>query len=264
MIDIRLSKELKNDGYVVFDLLNMNQVTELLTFLETINCISEGTFIATSHHKDYNLRQQISDKISEVIETTLLSISPNSRLLGSSFLVKKPGESGIVNFHRDWNIVDERVENSFNLWISLTKSTLENGTLILIRNSHLLNTGYRGPGIIEASYPINYQRQNQVPIILNPGQAVLYNHKLIHGSLQNNTHEPRINIVGGVVHMDANLRIFYPSSSTNTVLMYECYPEFFFKSNPTEGQKELKLLEEIIWKNDQINWLNRVKKLIYK
>ncbi len=264
MINIKSDKFLLENGFTIIDLLDQIQVSNLLSYLNGFSNFKEGAFIATSHHKEKKLRKEISEYIRGIIELAVLSKVANAKLLGSSFLIKNPGSNGNVDFHRDWNIVDERVGNSYNLWISLTESNEQNGTLIVIKESHLGDTGYRGPGVKQATIDINNFKSSMIPIILKEGQAVLYDHKLIHGSFPNKTESPRINIVSGVASNDSEINIIYPSSRPNFVTRYTCYPDFFFDYNPEEGPTGLQLIEEIECPSPKSNWVDKIKQLIFK
>jgi ectoine hydroxylase-related dioxygenase (phytanoyl-CoA dioxygenase family) len=43
-------------------------------------------------------------------------------------MVKSKGENGSLHPHQDWNIVDEREFNSYNIWLPLVDVNAENGT----------------------------------------------------------------------------------------------------------------------------------------
>lgn len=62
------------------------------------------------------------------------------------------------------------------------------------------------------------------------GEALLYNHALLHGSPPNNTPVNRIGIVIGLVHKDAELQLY--ANDKGVIKCYKCDENFFLSKNP--------------------------------
>jgi hypothetical protein len=96
--------------------------------------------------------------------------------------------------HADWTYVNEDANTSISVWVPLTDTTIENGCLGVIPFSQHLSHRIRGPRILQWEYPCNELLIEKMGKLLpiKAGQAVIYNHRLLHFSPPNNTGETRL------------------------------------------------------------------------
>jgi hypothetical protein len=239
--DIKLTDRLANDGYATFNLLRDFDIEALKAiFFEYHTSHPEG-FYATTHIEDKRKRKLISDQAMAILACRIESHFENIQLLGGAFISKAPGEKGTLPLHQDWNLVDEKIARSYNLWIPLVDVNEENGAMRILVGSHSKQETYRGPNIPPVLYPISKEvDQHMVSLNLKAGEAVLYDHALWHSSPQNQTDQLRLAIVLGVVPKNAALRFY--QQNADEVEEYASHPNFFFENDRDSGPKGLELI----------------------
>ena len=239
--DSELTERLATDGYATFDLLRDFDIEALKTiFSENHSSTPEG-FYATTHLDDKEKRKALSDQAMSILACRIESRFENIELLGGAFISKAPGEKGTLPLHQDWNLVDEKVARSYNLWIPLVDVNEENGAMRILIGSHTKQETFRGPNVPPVLYPISSQvDQHMVSLNMKAGEAVLYDHALWHSSPQNQTKELRLAFVLGVVPKEAELK--YYQQNGDTVEEYASHPNFFFENDRDSGPKGLEFI----------------------
>ena len=239
--DATLSEQLEKDGFAVFDLLSTEDIERLKRIFSENHSETPEGFYATTHLEDKSKRKELSDQAMEILEALIQSKFENCQLLGGAFISKAPGEKGTLPLHQDWNIVDEKVSRSYNLWIPLVDVNELNGAMRILPESHSKQETFRGPNVPPVLYPISKEvDQHMVSLTMKAGEAVLYDHALWHSSPMNQTNDLRLAFVLGVIPSGSELR--YYQQVENEVHEYESHENFFFDNDRDAGPKGLKLL----------------------
>lgn len=101
-----------------------------------------------------------------------------------------------TQWHQDRGVVDEEADQSkiLTVWIPFTEATEENGCLIVEPGSHMGDlvvhcnlAEYNGV----IGIPDRYLGKNQLPVPMNPGDALFFFGKLKHASLPNRSNNVR-------------------------------------------------------------------------
>ena len=219
---------------MVLPFLDASEVESLKQFYREAHSVEQVPFYATSHHHDSDFRKKMSEKISEVLRPHAENVFLNCDLLGASFIVKAPKAESSLQPHQDWNIVDETEFRSFNVWIPLVDLTEDNGAIEVLPQSHNWLRGYR-----HSSINCAYQKvhgliwENMHPLYMKAGEALIYDHSLLHASKANNSGEDRIAVASGVMPSEAQM--FFYWNNNGTVEQYESSTEFFMTQNIFEG-----------------------------
>jgi len=236
-----LTEQLKNDGYATFDLLREHDIEAMTAIFKEYHASDPEGFYATTHLDDKEKRKIFSDKAMSILSCRIEKHFENIQLLGGAFISKAPGEKGILPLHQDWNLVDEKVARSYNLWIPLVDVNEENGAMRILVGSHTKQETYRGPQVPPVLYPIsNEVDKHMVSLNMKRGEAVLYDHALWHSSPQNQTDALRLAFVLGVVPQDVELK--YYQQNGDTVEEYASHPNFFFENDRESGPGDLELV----------------------
>ncbi len=247
-----MTGDLSKCGFVIVDLLD-NAVVEQLTSLTQKYLTSSGQdFISSSHHLSIDDSKLINRELHSVIKPKTDTLFPSLQLLGGTLATKIKGND-VLKAHNDWSIVDESCYNSFNLWIPLVNTSKENGTLGLIPGSHLWPVKLRGlgiPGDYE-SYTRQFLDIGYEPE-LKAGQAILYNHKLIHYSRPNKTDLPRNVAIIGMKDKEAELCVSF-CLDKQFISTYEASEDDFYGFDVLKIQKN-KLICNIPLQQTEINW----------
>ena len=238
------NEQLKESGYCIFDLLSRKRTLELAHLYHKVNSEVGDRFFSSSHLQNKELVNELSDACIKIISPELEKQLSGYNVLGAALLSKPPGSNSKLPIHQDWNIVDEKVSRSYNLWIPLVDVSEINGAMIVLKGSHGKELTLRGKNI-----PSRFQnvieelKPNMETISMNVGQALLYDHALIHGSPENFSSTARNSIVCGIVPEGSALRLY--QGSNEIINEYEVSRDFLVNhiSLDISGNHDAKLLE---------------------
>jgi len=240
--DEQLDKRLLNEGYVVVPFLDAVEVSALLTFYYGHHTRSQEGMYATAHVPDIDFRIKMNDLIKKVFARAIERFFVNYTALGGSFIAKGKGTNGKLHPHQDWNIVDEEQFRSFNIWVPLVDLHQNNGAIQVLPHSHTWLTTFRSANITGAYSQVNdLLLQKMAPLYMKAGEALIYDHRLLHASGENTTDEIRLAAVYGIITDNSSMR-YYHQADEKTIEVFESNPEFFLYGNIFEGPKGLKSL----------------------
>jgi ectoine hydroxylase-related dioxygenase (phytanoyl-CoA dioxygenase family) len=204
LLDERLNTILHETGFVVLPLLNDEEINELTEFYEKIHQLEVAPF-TTFAADNFNYKKSVSTKIQSVLKRGINQYFRDCELFWGNFFEKQAGSLDMP-LHADLQYVDETIMSSYNIWCPLTDTTEQNGTLGVIPYSHLLVKKVRGINITDA-YRKNAKAIAEKYTIypsLKAGEAIVYNHRLLHNSAANTSQKKRL---------AATLIILEPNSS---------------------------------------------------
>ncbi len=205
--DAALADAVARDGYVVLDLLSPAEVDALrearLHHGVAPGDPEQGLFNDT-WSTDLDYKRAIGTELSALMAKPVERTLPGLRPLSFVYIVKWPGLDGAVVAHRDPTFVDESRFRSVMLWCALDELDDARGALWVVPRSHRRSAGVRAHQSQENLHPEVDQRFRRMatPVELHAGQAILYDHALIHRSGPNTTGVPRT-VVSGVLVPDA-------------------------------------------------------------
>jgi hypothetical protein len=247
--DPTLQYKFDRDGYVVFDFITEKEATAIARiFYDTHPQIPEG-FYADAYSDDEALKARIFNYTDSIMHPAIEHFFVNYKKLGATFLCKSVGEKSRVGVHQDWTVVDETKYYSATIWIPTTPVNETNGALRVIPGSHLFFNAYRSNNI---PYPYRGNEEllwnNMLTVPMQPGQAFVLNHAVIHASSPNLSHKERLVIAYGIASKNAPLFFYHrePGNISDIVEKYEM-PDDFFQRYFNVGQRPTfgKLVEKI-------------------
>ena len=247
-----LEKKLSEDGYVVIPFLTEDEVRSLIHFYYQYHNMQLNGMYATAHVSDIELRIKMNNYIEDKFSRAIKSVFINATALGGSYIAKGKGEIGTLNPHQDWNIVDEDKYRSFNIWVPLVDLNENNGAICILPQSHLWGKTYRSANISSSFQDTESELWVKMSrIFLKAGEALIYDHRLIHASGENTTDEIRLAAVFGIIPEEAEM-FYYHKKDESTIEIYESDPKFFLYGNIFEGPKGLKKTSEFEFKSSPI------------
>ncbi|HEY3236303.1 MAG TPA: phytanoyl-CoA dioxygenase family protein [Polyangiaceae bacterium] len=135
----------------------------------------------------YALDERIFDWFEQVLEESVLFLS-------SMFFFKPPGARGQA-FHQDNWYLQVRPGSCAAAWIACDACTQENGALTIVPGTHRLSIADPERSDAKVSYSREFVQppEGATPILaeLQPGDALLFDGNLIHGSEPNRSNEFR-------------------------------------------------------------------------
>ncbi len=246
----KLQKQFDRDGYVTLPLIDLPLVNELANLYSSVQPVSFKGFSSTIYNQDVALKKKTSDAIFRLLNEQVKNHFQDFRPLGCSFLCKTPGEDSFMPVHQDWTVVDETKFASVTIWIPLCDVDEKNGAMRVLPGSHRFSDALRSPTLPGAFQSLNdeiYRRMKWVKV--KAGEAVIFNHALLHASPPNLSNSDRVIATYGLVPKDAEL-VFYHRNENGKVEKYTVPDNFFITYNhigsaPTNG----KLKETIEYEN---------------
>lgn len=208
-------KALTDSGYQVVDLLTKDQ-------LERLRGVREGSGPAPGDpmdglfndtwSTDCEYKRLVSGLLMRILDAPVGHLLPEHRRLGFVHIVKWPGPAGAVVAHRDPSFVDEQQFRSLMLWCALDDVDDEQGALWVVPGSHRDPTGVRvhqSPRNVHPEIDAAF-RELAVPLEIKAGQAIVYDHALIHRSGPNNSALARVAVSGVLIPNAARPRYAIP------------------------------------------------------
>jgi len=152
----------------------------------------------------------------------------------ANFYVKPPG-AGKFEIHQNWTHVKEEKFTSFTIWCPLVDTTLENGTIALVKGSHKIL-----PDIATMDAPYYFQNFEDIlvdkylePIPCKAGECVIFEDGVIHFSDINKSEKPRyaLQILIGPKYTNPVYYYLDNSRPENDFEMFEIDEDFFMKNS---------------------------------
>jgi hypothetical protein len=197
--DPLLQKQFEDKGYVVVpSLLNRLETEKLSSLCQQGKNDSSGFFYTTHFSSDPAYKQQVHDAITAVVFPRATSYLNNFAPLFANFMIKNPDPKNAMDLHADWAYVEEPEHHSVSIWIPLVDVNEENGCLGIIEGSHKILNAIRGPLIHQTSRQRDnlWVKKYGKLLPMKAGDAILYDHALLHYSPPNKTSSvrPAINL----------------------------------------------------------------------
>lgn len=229
---------MEEKGYTVFPFLKPDAVERLTSNYLEFQKEEPSHFYSSTHSADMAFRKKTSDFIRSVLNPLVPDVLKDYRLLGGAYVVKPAHGKGILQPHQDWNLVDEGKSRSYNLWIPLVDVDVRNGAVFVLAGSHARMKTYRGPGIPSVFKDVEQHIwQTLEPLPMKAGEALFYDHALLHGSPANTSDRVRIGIVCGVIPKDSAMQIH--ALQDGKIETFLCDESFFLEKNPATDIHQL-------------------------
>jgi len=206
--DESLNTIFMNQGYVVIrDFVSQSSCKTLNQWYEKNPPEHSSGFHTSIHSTNVNHRRAVTQEVRKSFDEPLIELLSNYRPVFSSFTVKEPDSSSGFDIHLDWSMVDEQRFTSLTAWVPLIDITNDNGYLWVLPESHKFYPTIRGgPGLNLWCKvpPTQWQKQFQLKKLkLRKGDALIYDHRLFHGSPPNNTQHRRLAINHTLIPLEA-------------------------------------------------------------
>ncbi len=201
--------QIRENGYLIIPLLNDEEVSQLLEKYNHKRPDIKSGFHSTSTNNNIEYRKEVDAFIKSIFEPKTKELLINYTPVYASFVVKEPGREGNFPLHMDWSMVDERNFISLAFWTPLIVVNKENGPLQVLEKSHKLGLSYRGGPhlfqLVEKKNDIKNKKFKLKTLEVKPGEVVIYDHRLFHGSSINYTSATRPALNFTVIPNEAQL-----------------------------------------------------------
>lgn len=240
-----LQRNFELDGFVKIPLLTRAEANTLLAAYADVAAAHERInipYITTSHSNDAQLISHVDELLQKVMAPAIKKHLVNYNLLFGNYLVKMPLPDSETAPHQDITFVDESKYCSVNIWVALQDTDQKNGCLYLLKGSHAFVPTLRPTHDYNWCYEHVrdeiIQHSESYPV--RAGEAIIFNHAVVHGSYSNKTTAPRIAAVIAAYQSEAELlHFFLPDKQKHVVQKYSMTKEAFLhfkkQSPPAKG-----------------------------
>lgn len=246
--DTTLQIKFETSGFVIVNLLNETDLISLSEiYHQYLGKHVFDHFTTSNVSLPSEIKYAIANSIDEIVWPKLANLMSDTTFWPGAFLIKPPGEESEFQAHQDWTFVDEEKFVSGNVWIPLTDVHIHNGCLSVIESSQYPNI----KSIRSQTIPDFFHTNREIikpflkPIHLKAGQALIFNHSLIHHSYSNTSGINRIAVSKGFNSAEATL-LHYLKTSDHTAELYEMPKDFVFSYDNLEDLKHKPINGKII------------------
>ena len=245
-----LNNVLNEQGFVVVSFLNEEEINSLITFFESGTEEQKSGF-TTFAVNDYDYRKSVNEQIITAFSRSFNSLLTEYKPFWGNFFTKHPN-SEAMPLHADLQYVEEPQHISLNIWCPLVDTSRENGALGVVPGSHKILNQMRGTNVTDSYRKFAKEIETELGQILEvkAGEAVIYDHRLLHYSLPNNSLEKRLAATLVAVPNGAPL-IHYYAVNEGDSLVYKYsleYIEDFLRSEFLKAPNGKQPVEEINFK----------------
>lgn len=223
-------RQLYEDGRCYFPLLNPTQITSLTDFFYESNPGIGSGFVPTMFDPNTAHRNNVSNFIIDVLSKPLnRMLSSDYEVLFGNYMVKYPGDASRMKIHQDWSYVQEPENSSFAIWVPLVDLSIENGALHMVPGSHRIENYERGPGLYCPFHEYSHEIEAQLQEVkyLKAGEAVCWNHRMVHSSPANNSNHLRIAVTVILVPRNTQVIHYFKGDESEEVECFRVEDDFF-------------------------------------
>ena len=230
-----LQAQLDEEGVVAIPFLNEAELAELQSFYREMHPTGELPQMRDGIHmtiwcSDLEYKVKIRERLKEILKPALERTYKDYRIVSPVFIVKRQGSDTTFPIHQDWNVVDESKHRAFNMWIPLHDVDENNGALWIVKGSHRLPNKVRAAGYL---FPNLYGLEDHLKprmeaMALKAGMALVFYHRVIHGSPPNQNKEPRAVVSTSVLPEDVPLHIYFQPDANHNLEVYHPPDDFIY------------------------------------
>jgi hypothetical protein len=196
-VDPARQEEFERQGFTVVRLFSEAEAATLRDRLDTLQreappapLPAEEALLKSFSHPDATYRTEVDTVGREALATPLSATLTGYRIVACGHFIKRP-HAKEMGIHRDWTIMRDPERPAVNIWSPLVPVDRANGALALLPGSHKL-PNVETPGV-EPFYGRYGEalKKRCVTLALGPGEAVIFDNRVLHWSTANRTGTPR-------------------------------------------------------------------------
>lgn len=270
--DSKLQTKFDEDGFVKLRLLDESAIKRLRDFYSTVQAEHEASINEESLYSSVETGNRdilvATDKlVKEIIMDEVEKHFINYQTIISNYLVKNSGDKSELYPHQDLLFVDESKGCSFNIWMPLQKTDTKSGGLRVLKGSHKIQPTLR----VSPFYPWPFKhlsttlRGLSTDIATEPGECVILNHAVIHGSSENLTGQPRVAVMLGMCTKGCDIYYHYmpEGNPANRIEKYLMEPDMYYDLQTNGKPNRGKLVEYISYNFEPVK-METFKKWVKK
>ena len=199
---------------VVDDLLDPEDLANLLAVIDEVYVDQRVGFHASNMSGAHEYRRAVDARVRPVVAAAVerRGLLVDHEPFTASLLVKWPSADSAFHTHQDWTMVDEDRFRTVNVWCPLVDTDDENGAFAALPGSHEVLRAIRCSPMPPQHYRSagwDVSHDDMVKIPVRVGQALVFDHALLHASPPNRTDAWRPAVAAAFKPRAASLRHYY-------------------------------------------------------
>ncbi len=238
--DPALDRELDRRGYVVVDLLDAAEVSELVGHHTRARPSDDAGLTIDFVRPDRSMMHTVDELLAPMWDEHLGEHFIDFQPVVSTFVVKHPGPDSAMALHHEPTFAESGAP-TFNVWIPLVDVSrdLDNGLLQLVPGSQHLDYGLVGFNTpTEFRSFEEFLREHMVSLDVAAGRAVIYDTRMLHASAANRSDAPRPAIAAAVAPAAAQL-VHVVATGRRGRSVFAVDRAFFLDVHPLDAASEL-------------------------
>jgi len=229
-----LEEAFRKDGYVIVPFLESQEIEQLAEVYHKHTLEMDMNFHLSIWKRDVENRAKVHEKIQAFFLPKAQKIFQDYKCIISSFAVKKAAQNSAWHIHQDDNFTDEHRFSSASIWCPLVDVNANNGAMQVLKHSHRIFTDVLRCPTIPKSFDIykpHIQEKYLTTIPMKAGEAMIFDHKLVHASGANMSGKLRLAAVSVYIPQEAPLQFFYknPSDTSAPIERLELVEDFYLR-----------------------------------
>jgi ectoine hydroxylase-related dioxygenase (phytanoyl-CoA dioxygenase family) len=206
-----VDESLRETGYAVLEERFDRSTVAALSELYASAALREAeVFRPTMTIRDTHTRRRLWDGVRDLTRAFLepLFVAGTTEVLGGSFVCKPASEQSQRAPHQDPTVFDEARFVSLSLWVPLSDSPVESGTLHVLPGSHRMGNAVRPPDVDSFDDDVRaIALAESIPLEIEAGQIVVLDGATIHHSPPNRAGRERIAAICAVRSTGAEMHV---------------------------------------------------------
>lgn len=232
--DAKLQDRLNREGIIQVDFLSEEEVKQLDALFHDLhdqrNDIPYDRLYTCQHNEDAAYRKRMTDELERIMTPLLDRYFSNVKTTVYTFQIKGIGPNSELLVHQDWSFAREEEGNrTYTFWIPLVDSDTSNGTISVLRGSHIPVDGVRGAGISPA---FDGFQKDIIPLLepltIKAGQLALFDSSLIHYSAPNESSSIRVSVMTNIIPSNSEVYLYFQNREELELADEYLVPNDFF------------------------------------
>jgi hypothetical protein len=247
-------KSLERLGYAVVPFLDaeaIEEITEVYWRLGPAPGDPQMTIHFDFQSESAEYKSQVVEALRPLLEPRIDTVLDRYHLFSPNYIMKWPGERSGFAPHQDTTLVDEGRHRSVTIWCPLTDTLgadgRDNGILRFVPGSHEFVRWIRAhdPGAFAfAGREQDIIDRYGVAVPVRAGEAIVFDHRIIHFSMPNGNPDPRLVIAMGLRPDEADL-LHYRRHGDDEFDVYVIDDDYYINMNPFSLREGLPGYEKI-------------------
>lgn len=260
-LSTKLGRTFLSRGWVVLDMFGEDEVVLLKKKVEQLLPESEKSFYLNIWQQNPSDRVFFHNQIESFIASARARLLKGFESVVNAVACKKSGDMSGWGLHQDDTFTDEQEYFSCSIWCPLQDVDGLNGAMRVWSGSHRIFKDYRSPNIPKpfagSAELIEKQFMELVP--MKAGQALLFDHRLLHSSGPNHSDSRRLAVVSVLKPVNAGMIYPYFDLAEGKLFIHSIHPGFYLNSPLGEfsvrpDEHLYPLLKVLDWSPSSMSW----------